>query len=61
MQFIPGLIETALAQRRWLLAGFHVAGFWSAFWGAIIVSLVSGIGSWFFGPRGGIEINVRRG
>lgn len=50
-----------LALASWFLSGFHIAGFWSAFWGAIIVSLVSGIGSWFFGPKGGIEINVRRG
>jgi putative membrane protein len=49
-----------LALAGWLLRGFHIAGFWPAFWGAIVVSLVSGIGSWFFGPRGGIEVSVRR-
>lgn len=25
----------------WLLPGFHVQGFWSAFWGALIISIVS--------------------
>ena len=59
--FLLVLNAGMLSLASWLLSGFHVAGFWSAFWGAIVVSLVSGIGSWFFGPRGGIEINVRRG
>ena len=58
--FLLVLNAGMLSLASWLLSGFHVAGFWSAFWGAIVVSLVSGIGSWFFGPRGGIEINVRR-
>ncbi len=49
-----------LALTAWMLPGFHVAGFWSAFWGAIIVSLVSWLGSWFFGPRGRIEVISRR-
>lgn len=42
-----------------LLPGFHVASFWDAFWGAIIVSIVSWIGSAIFGPRG--TITVHRG
>ncbi|HVC01258.1 MAG TPA: phage holin family protein [Steroidobacteraceae bacterium] len=44
----------------WLLPGMHVAGFWAAFWSAIIVSIVSMIGSWFVGPRGRIQVIVRR-
>jgi putative membrane protein len=36
----------------WVLPGFFVAGFWSAFWGALIVSLTGWVGSWFIGPRG---------
>jgi putative membrane protein len=36
----------------WVLPGFSVAGFWSAFWGALIVSLTGWVGSWFIGPRG---------
>jgi putative membrane protein len=59
--FLLVLNAAMLALAGWLLSGFHIAGFWSAFWGSIIVSLVSGIGSWFFGPKGAIEISVRRG
>ena len=44
----------------WLLPGFHVAGFWSAFWTALIVSLTSWVASWFIGPKGKIDIVVRR-
>lgn len=44
----------------WLLPGMHVAGFWPAFWTAIIVSLVSMVGSWFVGPKGRVQIIVRR-
>ena len=39
-----------------MLPGFHIAGFWTAVGGSIIVSLVSWIGSWFIGPRGRVEI-----
>jgi putative membrane protein len=39
-----------------LLPGFHILGFWTAVGGAIIVSLVSWIGSWFIGSRGRVEI-----
>lgn len=59
--FLLVLNAGMLGLASWLLSGFHIAGFWPAFWGAIVVSLVSGIGSWFFGPKGRIEINVRRG
>jgi putative membrane protein len=39
-----------------LLPGFHIAGFWTAVGGAIIVSVVSWIGSFFIGSRGRVEI-----
>lgn len=42
------------------LPGFHIAGFWDAFWGAVIVSIVSSVGSWLFGPKGGIDLTIRR-
>lgn len=38
------------------LPGFHLAGFGPAFWSALIVSLVSWLGSWLIGPKGRIEI-----
>ena len=39
-----------------LLPKFTLDGFGSAFLGALIVSLVSWIGSWSAGPDGGIEV-----
>jgi putative membrane protein len=39
-----------------LLPGFHIDGFWTAVGGAIIVSIVSWIGSWFIGSRGRVEV-----
>jgi putative membrane protein len=39
-----------------MLPGFKIAGFWTAMGAAIIVSVVSWIGSWFIGSRGRVEI-----
>ncbi len=39
-----------------LLPGFKIAGFWTAVGAAIIVSVVSWIGSWFIGSRGRVEV-----
>lgn len=39
-----------------LLPGFKLAGFWPAFWTALIVSITSWIGSWLIGPKGRIEV-----
>ena len=58
--FLLVLNAGMLALAGWMLPGFHIAGFWPAFLGAIVVSLVSSVGSWFFGPRGRIEVNIRR-
>lgn len=43
-----------------LLDNFAVAGFWSALFGAIIVSLTSTVASWYIGPDGRYEIFVIR-
>ena len=44
-----------------ILPGFHIfGGFWSAFATAIIVSITGWIGSWLIGPRGKIDVYVRR-
>lgn len=43
-----------------LLDNFAVAGFWSAIFGAIIVSVTSTIASWFIGPNGRYEVYVIR-
>lgn len=41
-----------------MLDDFFVAGFWSALFGAIIVSITSTIASWYIGPDGRIEVIV---
>jgi putative membrane protein len=43
-----------------LLPGFGIGSFWDAFWGAIIVSIVSWIGSALFGPKGSIQVTIHR-
>ncbi len=58
--FLLVLNAGMLALAGWLLSGFYIAGFWPAFWGAIVVSVVSGIGSWFFGPAGRVAVTIRR-
>jgi putative membrane protein len=45
----------------WMLPGMHIAGFGPAFWTAILVSLVSIVGSWFVGGKGRVEIIRKRG
>ena len=44
----------------WFVDGFEVVGFWSAVFGAIVVSLVSGLCSNFIGPKGSYEVLVIR-
>jgi putative membrane protein len=39
-----------------MLPGFRIMGFWTAVGGALIVSVVSWIGSWFIGSRGRVEV-----
>ena len=41
-----------------LLSGFAVSGFWSAFFGALVVSITSTIASWYIGPDGRYEVYV---
>ncbi len=43
-----------------MLDGFAVSGFWSAIFGAIIVSLTSTVASWNIGPSGRYEVYVVR-
>ncbi|HKT73313.1 MAG TPA: phage holin family protein [Steroidobacteraceae bacterium] len=43
-----------------LLPGFHLQGFWAALQTAIIVGITGWIGSWLIGPRGKIEVFMRR-
>jgi putative membrane protein len=43
-----------------MLNNFYVAGFWSALFGAIIVSITSTVSSWYIGPEGSYEVYVIR-
>ena len=44
-----------------MLPGFHIpGGFWSAFGTALIVWITGWVGSWLIGPRGKIEVYVRK-
>lgn len=42
-----------------MVKGFHVAGFWAAFWGGLVIGIVSLIASLFLGK--GPKVEVRRG
>jgi len=41
-----------------MLENFVVAGFWSALFGAIILSITSTVASWYIGPDGRVEVIV---
>lgn len=43
-----------------MLDGFMVAGFWSAVFGSVIVSITSTIASWYIGPDGRYQVFVIR-
>jgi uncharacterized membrane protein YvlD (DUF360 family) len=44
-----------------MLPGFHIfGGFWSAFATAVVVGVTGWIGSSLIGPRGKIDVFVRR-
>ena len=54
------VVNTAmLGLVAFLLPHFKLAGFWPAFWSALIVSLTSWVASWFIGSKGRLEV-VRR-
>lgn len=42
----------------WLLGGLEVSGFFSALFGALIVSLTSTMASWYIGPDGRYQVLV---
>lgn len=43
-----------------LVPGFIIDGFWTAVFGAIIISLTGMMANWFIGPKGRVEIIVVR-
>jgi putative membrane protein len=58
--FLPVINAGMLALVAWMLPGMRLDGFWSALWASIIVSVVSILGSWLVGPKGKVQIIVRR-
>lgn len=42
----------------WMLPGFVVSGFFAALFGWLIVTIASGIASWFVGPKGRYEVMI---
>ena len=44
----------------WAFDHFAIAGFWSAVFGAIVVSVTGWLASYFIGPRGRIEVMIVR-
>jgi putative membrane protein len=56
------VINTAMvALVAWMLPGFHIfGGFWSAFGTACVVWVTGWVGSSLIGPRGKIDVFVRR-
>ncbi len=43
-----------------MLSNFNVAGFWSALFGSLIVSMTSTVASWYIGPDGRYDVYVIR-
>lgn len=41
------LMLASSVSQNWFDLGFHVDGFWPAFWGGIVISVVSGMLNWF--------------
>lgn len=56
------VVNTAMvALVAWMLPGFHIyGGFWSAFATALIVWITGWLASWLIGPKGRIQVHVRR-
>jgi len=58
--FVLVINAAMLALTALLLPGFRLSGFRAAFLAALIVSVTGWIGSWLIGPRGTVEVYVRR-
>jgi putative membrane protein len=44
-----------------MFEGFTIESFWSAILASLIVSIMGWLASWLIGPRGRVEVLVRRG
>jgi putative membrane protein len=47
-----------LGLTAFLVPGFFVAGFWSALFGSVIVSITGMLASWYIGPKGTVDVLV---
>ena len=58
--FIFVVNAALLGLAAWLVPGFHVAGFWSAVLGSIVISIISGVLNFLVGGTGRVEVAMRR-
>ena len=58
--FIPLLNAALLKLVSLMIQGFEVHGFWSAVFGAILLSVISGLLNLFINDRGRVEVIVHR-
>jgi putative membrane protein len=58
--FIPVMNAFLLKLVSLMIQGFEVHGFWSAVFGALLLSIVSGLLSLFINDRGRVEVVVHR-
>jgi len=58
--FLLVLNAAMLGLAALLVPGFVIDGFWTALFGALIVSLTGMVANWFIGPKGSVEIMVVR-
>jgi len=58
--FLLVLNSAMLGLAALLVPGFIIQGFWSALFGTIIISLTGMVANWFIGPKGDVEVMVRR-
>ena len=58
--FLLVLNAAMLGLAALLVPGFVIDGFWTALFGAIIISMTGMVANWFIGPKGQVEIIVVR-
>ena len=54
--FLLVINAAMLSMVAWMLDGVTVAGFWSAFFGSIVISITAWLASWFIGGHGKVEV-----
>ena len=58
--FIPVINACLLKLVSLIINGFEVHGFWSAVFGSLLLSLVSGLLNFFINERGQVEVVIHR-